>query len=67
MPQRAYSPKRPYGGTLGNQSFIGKLLNVKVDNGLELIVKCRPDQALPGARTAVQMIWGRDRAIVVES
>jgi spermidine/putrescine ABC transporter ATP-binding subunit len=56
-------------GTLGDQSFVGNLLNVKVqvDNGPEMIVECRPDQALPGTGTAVQITWARDRAIVLES
>jgi len=42
-------------------------VKVQVDNGLELIVECWPDQALPGAGTAVRITWARDRAIVPES
>ena len=54
---------------MGDQSFVGNLLNVKVqvDDGPQLIVECRPDQVLPGAGTAVQITWARDRAIVLES
>ncbi len=56
-------------GIVGDQSFVGNILNVKVqvDNGPELIVECRPDQALPDAGAAVQITWARDRAIVLES
>ena len=56
-------------GTVGDQSFVGNHLNVKVqvDNGPELIVECRPDQALPDAGAAVQITWARDQAIVLES
>ena len=54
---------------MGDQSIVGYRLNVMVpvDNGPELIVECWPDQALPGAETAVRITWARDRAIVLES
>jgi hypothetical protein len=48
---------------------VGNLLNVKVQvhDGPELIVECRPDQALPDPGAAVQVTWERDRAIVLET
>jgi hypothetical protein len=54
---------------VGDQSFVGNHLNVKVQvrDGPEMMVECRPDQALPGAGAAVQITWAYDRAIVLES
>ena len=56
-------------GRIGSQSFIGNLLNVKVqaDNGSELMVECRPDDDIPGTGESVQVVWARDRAIVLEN
>jgi spermidine/putrescine ABC transporter ATP-binding subunit len=69
VPGEPPSGHNAFRGTVGEQSFVGNLLNVKVqvDDGSELIVECRPDQALPGAGAAVQITWARDRAIVLES
>ena len=56
-------------GRIGAQSFIGNLLNVKVqvDDGSELMVECRPDDDIPGTGESVQVVWARDRAIVLEN
>jgi spermidine/putrescine ABC transporter ATP-binding subunit len=58
-----------FAGTIGDQSFVGNLLNVKVqvENGPELIVECRPDEALPQAGAPIQITWARDRAIVLDA